>query len=336
MTAHRSVCVIGAYGHTGRFVVAELRRRGWQPLLCGRDAGRLDALGAQHPTLPRRVVALDDPGSLDRALEGAVAVINCAGPFLDTASAVIEAALRARIHYLDLAAEQQAVLEVFERHAEAARAAGITVLPAMAFYGGLADLLATRAMGDWTHAEAIDVAVALDSWHPTAGTRRTGERNHYRRRVVANGRLDVLADPPPTRNWTFAAPFGTQAMVALPLAETITIARHLRVAELHSFMNLAPLADLRDPSTPAPVPADARGRSAQRFAMEVTVCRDGQLRRATAGGQDIYAVSAPLVVEAMERVLDGRGSMPGVVTAGEAFDAADFLAALAPAHLQLG
>lgn len=336
MSMHRNVTVFGAYGHTGRFVVAELCRRGWTPVLSGRDADKLAAMGAGYPALERRAATIDDPASLDRALEGSVAVINCAGPFLDTASPLIEAALRAGIGYLDVAAEQQAVLDVFERHADAARAAGVAVLPGMAFYGGLADLLATAAIGDWPEAEAIDVAVALDSWHPTQGTRLTGLRNHHRRRVVTNGRLDFLADPAPVRDWTFPAPFGAQPMVALPFSETITISRHLRIRELHSHINRVALDDVRDPGTPTPVAVDAQGRSSQRFAMEVVVRKGDQSRRAAATGQDIYAITAPLVVEAMERIVDGRCRKPGVVAAGEAFEASDFLAALAAAHLQLG
>jgi hypothetical protein len=206
----------------------------------------------------------------------------------------------------------------------------------MAFYGGLADLLATVAMGDWATADAIDIAVALDSWHPTAGTRLTGERNHYQRLVVSDGRLAPLADPAPTRDWTFPPPFGTQPAVALPLSETITISHHLRTRELHSYMNLAPLKDLRDPDTPAPVASDATGRSSQRFAMEAVVRNSGQTRRAAVSGRDIYAVSAPLLVEAMERILDGRCKALGVTSAGAAFDARDFLAALAPEPLQPG
>jgi len=35
--------------------------------------------------------------------------------------------------------------------------------------------------------------------------------------------------------------------VALSLAETITISHHLRTPEIRVFMNLTPVADLRDP-----------------------------------------------------------------------------------------
>ena len=328
MSSNRTVAVYGAYGHTARFVVAELCRHGWSPVLSGRDADKLAALGNVFPDLEKRLASVEDPASLDRALEGAVAVINCAGPFLDTAVPVIEAALRARIHYLDVCAEQRAALEVFERFADVAKVAEVTVMPAMAFYGGLTDLLATAALGDWPDADAIDIAVALDSWHPTTGTRRTGERNHYRRLVIAGGKLEPLADPPPSREWTFPMPFGTQEVVAVPLAEIVTISHHVRSAEVHSYMNLAPLRDLRDPHTPTPVPADANGRSSQIFAVDARVRRNGQTRRATVHGRDIYAVTAPLVVEAMQRIVDGRSKTTGVVPAGAAFDARNFLQSL--------
>jgi NAD(P)-dependent dehydrogenase (short-subunit alcohol dehydrogenase family) len=331
----RTVTVYGAYGHTGRFVVAELCRRGWIPVLSGRDVRKLQALHADYPSLACRPASIDDPASLDRAMAGAAAVINCAGPFLDTAGPLVEAALRSRIAYLDITAEQQAVLDTFERHADEAHAAGITVLPGMAFYGGLADLLATAAMGEATQAEAIEIAIALDGWHPTDGTRRTGQRNHHPRQVVTSGRLDVLAQPAPLRDWRFAEPWGLQAMVELPFSETITISRHLHVQELHSYINRQALEDIRDPHTPAPVAVDAAGRSAQRFLMDVAVHRAGDVHRRSASGRDIYAITAPLVVEAMERVLDGRCRRIGVVAAGEAFDAADFLAALASTQLQL-
>ena len=45
-------------------------------------------------------------------------------------------------------------------------------------------------------------------------------------------------------------------------------------------------------------------------------------------GRDIYAVTAPLVVEATARLLDGRARVQGAAAPGEAFDALDFLESL--------
>ncbi|MBA3962568.1 MAG: saccharopine dehydrogenase NADP-binding domain-containing protein [Chthoniobacterales bacterium] len=329
--AKGTVTLFGAYGHTGRFVIAELLRRGITPILAGRDPTKLDTLAENYPTLPRRVASVEDPVSLDRALQAAQAVVNCAGPFLDTAAPVIEAALRARIHYVDVAAEQTAVFNTFERYDERARQAGILVTPALAFYGGLSDLLATAAMRDWESADTISVAVALDSWQPTLGTRLTGERNPGQRFVFSHGKL-ARADSPPSRTWTFPEPFGLHDVVSVPLAESITMPRHLRISDIYPYINVAPLADLSNPETPAPTPADERGRSAQVFLVEVVVQRGPEERRAIARGRDIYWVTAPIVVEAVERILAGKFTRPGTVPAAEAFDARDFLDELSAAE----
>jgi hypothetical protein len=334
LALNKRVTVFGAYGHTGSFVVAELRRRGWTAVLAGRNEGKLAAAAQGHTGAEVRVASVSDPASLECAIAGSSAVINCAGPFLDTAIPIIEAAIRSRVHYLDVAAEQAAVLGVFDRFRADNRTTGVVIAPAMAFYGGLGDLMATAAMGDWDSADEISIAVALDSWRPTRGTRLTGERNPGRRFIFSNNRLE-RADPPPGRTWAFPEPFGEQQVVPLSLAETITISSHLRTPEIRVFMNRAPLADLRNPDTPPPAPADESGRSSQIFVMDVIATRGRKARRVLACGQDIYAVTAPIVVEATQRVVSGASRTTGVVAAGEAFDPRDFLGSLGSAHVKV-
>ena len=101
-----AVAVVGVTGRTGRFVVADLLRRGITPIAIARNAPALAAEDFDQKVI-RRQATVDDAGSLDRALEGAQAVINAAGPFADTAEPVAGAALRAGIHYVDVAAESR-------------------------------------------------------------------------------------------------------------------------------------------------------------------------------------------------------------------------------------
>ena len=312
MNAKR-VLVYGATGHTGRFVVDELRRRGLTPVPAGRRATGL---------------GLDDPDALRRALADVDAVINCAGPFLDTALPLARGAVEAGVHYLDVTAEQPAVEELYRELDAPARTAGVSVVPAMAFYGGLADLLVTAALDGQTEADDVEVAIGLDRWWPTAGTRVTGARNTATRRVIRGGALVPLADPAPTGTRTYPEPLGEQEVVELPFSEVILVDRHLAVGELRSYLNTAPLDDLHDTDTPPPTATDERGRSAQRFVVDVVVRRGDETRRRTASGRDIYAVTAPIVVEGAVRLLDGRHRGAGALAPGEAFDATDVLAAL--------
>lgn len=325
------IAVYGATGHTGNFVVSELRRRELPVIAVGRDASRLPV------GVPARTATIDDPAALDRAFSGCAVIINCAGPFLDTAGPVVESALRTGCCYLDVTAEQASAKAMFETYDQPARAAGITIIPAASFYGGLADLLASALVADGHVNGPVDeiiTAIALDHWWPTEGTRRTGARNQVPRVVVENGQLVPMALPARKIDWTFDMPFGTQPMVEMSLSEVITISRHLSVRTLHSYLNTTSVDELRDAATPSPTAIDAQGRSAQRFAMEVVaINEDGSRHRAKASGQDIYAVSAPIVVEAAARMLEPSFDRRGALALGQAFDAREFLNAIAPAHL---
>ncbi|MFE0704155.1 saccharopine dehydrogenase family protein [Streptomyces sp. NPDC058872] len=335
----RTVTVFGAYGHTGRFVVAELLERGFAPVLSGRDADKLRALAASGRDLDVRPATIDDPVSLDRAVSGAAAVINCAGPFAATGAPLIEAALRAGIPYVDVAAEIEANADTFTRFADRALAAGTVVVPAMAFYGGLGDLLATTAMGDWTTADEVHVAYGLSSWHPTAGTLAAGkvsrERRNGRHVRYTGGRLEYHDDAPAVVEWPFPAPLGPRPVIGeFTMADVVTVPSHLAVPEVRTYMAVDAARDLSAPDASAPAPVDALGRSAQTFLVDVLVRSGTAERRAVARGRDIYAVSAPLAVEAVHRILTGRTRRTGVASAGALFDAPDFLRAL-DAHLTL-
>ncbi|TWD79116.1 saccharopine dehydrogenase-like protein [Kribbella amoyensis] len=326
-----AVVVYGATGHTGRFVVAELLARGIPTVVSGRNAARLAELAAEWGEVEVRAASVDDPASLDRALDGAAAVVNCAGPFAVTAGPVIEAAARAGIPYVDVAAEIEANAGTFAEYADA----GTTVVPAMAFFGGLGDLLVTAAMGEWTAADEVHVAYGLSSWHPTAGTRVAGAVSHERRagrRVrYSGGVLEYHDDKASEEDWDFPEPLGRRAVIAeFSMADVVTVPSHLDVPEVRTYMAVEAARDLADADTPAPTAVDDDRRSDQTFVVDVVVRAGDVVRRATARGQDIYAVTAPLAVEAVQRILAGKTRTTGVASAGAMFDAADFLQALAP------
>ena len=307
------VAVTGAGGHTGSFVVTELERRGIMSIPCDRAT------------------------NLDLALRRANAVINCAGPFAGTAARVIETAIAAGVPYLDVTAEVEVVTDTFARYA----GASIPIVPAAAFYGGLGDLLATAAMGDWLAADRLTIAYALSSWHPTRGTLATGRVSAQRRngrRIAYTGRqLQFRDGEQPRAQWAFPAPIGSRPVIGeVTMADSATIPTHLDVPEISTYMSSSALDDLAAPDARGPVAVDERGRSAQTFLVEVVARSGDGERRAVASGQDIYAVTAPLVVEATCRVLAGAGGTPGVASVGARFDAADFLNSLSPEHLSLG
>jgi hypothetical protein len=293
------IAVYGASGTTGRFVLAELEKRGFEPLPFGRAQA-----------------TADDSAALDRALTGASAVINTAGPFAITALPLISAAERAGIPYVDVAAEIEANADTF------ARGASIPAVPAMAFFGGLADLLVTAAMGDWTSADSAHIAYGLSNWQPTPGTLTAGQISRDRRngqRVrFHDGKLQYHSDALPTSDWKF--PSGPRQVIGeFSMADIVTIPSHLRIPSVTSYMSATAAQGLHEAS---------ERQEPETFEVDVRIRRNNEERRLTASGRDIYAVSAPLAVEAVERLLTNRFKVTGVASAGAMFDATDFLDAL--------
>jgi hypothetical protein len=116
------------------------------------------------------------------------------------------------------------------------------------------------------------------------------------------------------------------------MTDVVTIPSHLSIPEVRTYMAAEAARDVSAPDTSTPTAVDERGRSAQAFLVDVIVRSGGTDRRAVASGQDIYAVTAPLAVEAIHRILTGQTRTTGVASAGEIFDAPDFLRALS-AHI---
>ena len=136
--------IYGASGYTGNLITARAVASGLQPILAGRNARKL-SLMARTFGLETRVFGLGDPGRLAKALDDVAVVLHCAGPFVHTATPMVDACLRAGTHYLDITGE----MDVFEslaardQDANVSRimilpGAGIDVVPSDCLIAGLA------------------------------------------------------------------------------------------------------------------------------------------------------------------------------------------------------
>ncbi len=150
------------------------------------------------------------------------------------------------------------------------------------------------------------------------------------RLVFRDGQLTVRTTPPPVVERVFPSPVGRRSTVGeYPSPESVLIPQHIATPDVEVFMAVEAIRDLRDPAAGSPIAVDDHGRSAQTFMVQAEVVGGGETRRAVAEGRDIYATTAPILVESMERVLPADDQPGGVLTAGGHFDARDFLEHLA-------
>jgi short subunit dehydrogenase-like uncharacterized protein len=147
----------GANGYTGELVARRAVERGLTPTLAGRNAESVSRLAAELG-LEHRVATVGGPATLDRAIEGNVVVLNCAGPFSRTAAALADACIRHGVHYLDITGEI-AVFEGLHSRTDAAKNAGVMLLPGVGFDVVPSDCLAAYVAQALPSATRLTIAI---------------------------------------------------------------------------------------------------------------------------------------------------------------------------------
>jgi lysine 6-dehydrogenase len=140
----------------GRAVVHELHRSGRRVLILDRDASAARRVGARYADGEARVGGADvrDKGALARALRGAAVLVNCAPYRLNLE--VMDAALAAGCHYVDLGGLFHMTRRQLRRSAEFRRAGLLAVL-GMGSAPGLVNLFARAAADTLRRVRAIKI-----------------------------------------------------------------------------------------------------------------------------------------------------------------------------------
>ncbi|MFP8952939.1 saccharopine dehydrogenase family protein [Natrialbaceae archaeon A-arb3/5] len=319
-----SLLIYGSYGYTGRLIASEVVSRGGSPIVAGRDGAaverQVDALGVDGRSFD---LESDDPAS---SLADVDAVLNCAGPFVETVSPLLEACLETETDYLDITGEFP-VFERLRQHDAAARDAGITLLPGVGFEVVPTDCLAAILHERLPLADRLALGVK-GRGTPSNGTARTlielaGNGGVVRR----NGRL--LQVPAAFRSREIDFGDGPEHAVTIPLGDVVTAARSTGIESIETYAAMPPWAAramaIGDSLGPlletSPVEASLSrltdalvdGPSRQeRIENEMLVWGEatdeatGRRARARLRVPNPYALTTEAAATAAERVLDGR------------------------------
>lgn len=322
------IAIYGATGHTGRLVAAELIDRGQEIVLAGRDGAALAAmageLGCRAVTAP-----LDDQAAIRGLAESADVLIHCAGPFSVTGDPVASAAAEAGCHYIDHAVEPHHVKRLFDTHQATAQRTGAIMIPSLSFYGGLGDLLAGAVTEGMAGVGRVTVAYAVTGWRMTTGALGTARQLFAETvRIGFSGGAQQMGYVEP-RNavFPFPPPVGPRSMIApVPFPEAVTVPRHVPAREVEAMLTARtfeeePVFTSED--------ADMETRARTEFTVAVQALGEHGDRAGHLSGHDLWRAAALASVTGALRLTGGEApAKSGVLSPGEAFPAAPFLAAL--------
>ncbi|KAB7619655.1 saccharopine dehydrogenase family protein [Alkalilimnicola sp. S0819] len=313
--------IYGAYGYTGRLIVAEAHRRGLNPVIAGRDRERLRLLAREYGC-EQRAFEIDHARGVKAHLKGMELVLLCAGPFSATASHVIKACLAREAHYLDITGEIP-VFQDAHAHHRLARQAGVVLCPGVGFDVVPTDCLALTLK----HAlpEADRLALGFESASPLA----PGTAKSLVEMLAQGGRRcrdsEIRAAPLARRARDIDFGNGTRHAVSLPWADLFSAHHSTGIPDIEVFLplqrrqawRLKMLAALRPMLGLRPLqqglqrmiarrvhgPSPAERAASPSFVWGEARAADGQRKTARIRTANVYDLSAYVAVDIAAHVL---------------------------------
>jgi short subunit dehydrogenase-like uncharacterized protein len=226
------VMVYGATGFSGRAIAEQLCGAGLDVILAGRNEAGVRAV-AQPLGAPVRVFDLSDPAALAMGLAGVGVVVHAAGPYVDTAAPMMEACIRAGVHYLDLSGEWP-TFALAQKLGSQASAAGIMLMPGVGFWIVGTDCLLAHAARQSPDAVLLRVASSLPHI-VSRGTFRTALALLAGRVIVRRSGV-VTSIPAGSLQRTFDFGSGERRSLAMSLPDVITGQQTTGVASIEAYL----------------------------------------------------------------------------------------------------
>jgi len=176
MSDKKPVVIYGANGFSGRLIAEFLREYNVPFIAAGRSRARLEEVMNDVPGIETADYEIvETKGSVEELTQlftGAKVVCNTAGPFIYNGPRVIEAALNAGCHYLDISGEQAWLREVAGKWGCKFAQRGLLAAPATAYMSAVSDAAIRMCLESNRGIDTLEV-LTMFKGNPTFGSTQT-------------------------------------------------------------------------------------------------------------------------------------------------------------------
>lgn len=304
--------IYGATGYTGRMAAEHAKRQEMDLVIAGRNVEKLQALAAQLD-VPYRVFSPD--GQTAKSLEGIAVLLNFAGPFAQTAPALMQACIESGVDYLDITAEINVYRQAEQLGAQAAKA-GVMLLPGVGWDVVPTDCLAMQVAQRVQAPHSLRIALHVPGSMSRGSALSVSEIMDAGLLARLNGQLVATPDAQP-RHFDF----GDGPVLCAPLSFGDLVAgwHSTGIPDIAMFVHVSGDAFPEGELSLLPDGPSVEQREAHcaRAVVEVSDA-DGSVARSVIETVNGYSYTPLVAVEAARRVLDGD-RRPGFETPGRVF-----------------
>lgn len=168
---NKKILLYGATGFTANLMIEPLKKLDVELIVGGRNPRALSKIGEKHG-LKHQVFSVEEPEKIVENLESIDLVLNCAGPFINTARPLVNAAIKTRTNYFDITGEIEVFEDLFLCDA-LAKENNIALVPGLGFDIAPSDCLAKELSEHLPHPFSLVLAIVPKNTKASHGTLKT-------------------------------------------------------------------------------------------------------------------------------------------------------------------
>ncbi len=319
------VTIVGAYGYTGQLICEAFDNSGIRFNVAGRNIHDLEEVKKKFSTvsycLQLDMIKEDDINIL--FLKSDI-IVNCAGPFNEESSLLLEKAARSGKHYIDITGELGFVKNSFEKHHLNAKESNSIIVHACAFESLIADLVLQTT----SPYESVKTFYWFNQRSVSPGTKLTMKLSQYHKPLCISEHKWISF----SNEKRFKIILGEEELIAVPypLPDIAFAKKRTNCKSAHSFLLLDPaeakyvsnssnmrgdvmkkLNKLKERKSKGPSP-EKRALQRSRIVFEFRFS-DGSLSVKTVENIDMYQTTAKAIVLAVKTLLRNNEKPRGVI-----------------------
>jgi len=229
------ILILGATGKTGRLTLKKLVELDQNVTIGGRNKPELEALSAKYH-VPHLCIDIKDKGKLISIFKNFNTIINLVGPFTSLGYIPVNAAIAARVHYLDSSWEQEFFYNLNSYHDYAVKNK-VAIVSGIGMSPGVSDLMVASGYQEFDEIQNISIhyVEGMQNRFSYGSLISAAKALKSQSLFFSGGQFVPVKAGGKTKEFVFRNKFKKQKLISYPTGDVVTIPRYIKTDSVESY-----------------------------------------------------------------------------------------------------
>ena len=340
------ILIVGATGKTGRLTLDKMSNLGQNITIGGRDNSSLEFLARKYD-VPYIVLDIKDKEKLIAIFKDFNIIINLVGPFINFGYIPVEAAIAAKVHYLDSSWEQEFIYKL-DAYRYSAIENNVAIIPGVGVSPGISDLMVAAGYKEFDECHNISIYYVEGMKNRFSYGTLISAANALKSQSLffSEGQFVPIKAGDKIKDFVFNNKYNHQILFSYPSGDIVNIPRYIKTESVECFFGVESLTRLFLILGKLPFNTDSiiirtickfseklqplifYGNIGFTISVEINGILNGKNTTkhfSIISDEDPYSATSNLLTHAAKHLIESKTKTVGITSLGQAFNSIELL-----------